>query len=219
MYSIVNKVNGNEYVGSTIRSVQSRWNTHVSRLRRNRHHSYKLQSAWNKYGEENFELKLRIICERSDMLSYEAGLIKFAKYNIAKDPTRNGIEKRWEGHVKALPKPKSQVSRSQLTKNMWANPKIRENLVNGLRIAAKNPDSRLRKSLASKQRKQTESTIEKIARAKWRPLYCKELQVTFLSGKFAAEYLGVLRTSISNAIKSKGKVCGGLYTFEKVNQN
>lgn len=47
------------------------------------------------------------------------------------------------------------------------------------------------------------------------PIFCAELQTTFLSGKDAAKYLGVCPATISKYIKSKGKV-GGLYTLEKV---
>ena len=89
IYAITNKVNGKQYIGSTVRPDQSRWNTHVSLLRRKKHHSYKLQSAWDAYGEENFERKLLIVCERSDMVYYESKLIEQASYNIAQDHVRS----------------------------------------------------------------------------------------------------------------------------------
>jgi group I intron endonuclease len=216
IYAITNKVNGKQYIGSTIRPVQSRWNTHFSLLRRKKHHSYKLQSAWDAYGEENFERKLLIVCERSDILRYESKLIEQASYNIAQDPSRNGIENRWENHVKALPKPKSTVSRSELSKNMWANPTVRDKLIISLKKAQQDPVTKARNRLAKLGKAMPKDSIQKSARAKWCPLYCKELQITFLSGKFAAEYLGVLATSICNAVKNKGKVSENQYTFEKV---
>ena len=43
---------------------------------------------------------------------------------------------------------------------------------------------------------QTKRTVKKRA----------ELGISFLSGKHAAKYLGVLKTSVANAVKSKGKV-------------
>lgn len=217
IYAITNKVNGKQYIGSTIRSNNSRWNLHVSRLRNKKHHSYKLQSSWDSYGEENFEHKLLIICKRSDMIYYESKLIATASYNIAQDPSRNGIENRWKNHVKILPKPKSTVSRSQLSKNMWADPSIRNRLTIGLKKALQNPVIKERRRLAAIGKKMPLDSVKKAAQAKWRPLLCKELQITFLSGKFAAEYLGVLKTSISNAVKNKGKVSVNQYTFERVN--
>jgi hypothetical protein len=53
------------------------------------------------------------------------------------------------------------------------------------------------------------------ARLKWKPVYCPQLEFSFLSRKAAAEHLGVLRTSISNAIKQKG-VVAKMYTMESV---
>lgn len=56
VYCIANSINGKVYVGSASKSIKSRWCLHVSELRRGRHHSPHLQAAWNKYGEEAFEL-------------------------------------------------------------------------------------------------------------------------------------------------------------------
>jgi hypothetical protein len=61
----------------------------------------------------------------------------------------------------------------------------------------------------------TAATAAKIALAKRKPVYCPELQCSFLSQNAAAEYLGVLKTSVSNAVKQKGKV-GHRYTLERV---
>ena len=58
-------------------------------------------------------------------------------------------------------------------------------------------------------------TRQKKAINRWKPVYCPQIQCSFLSRKFAAEYLGVLKTSISNAIKRKGMVAN-MYTMESV---
>jgi ribosomal protein L22 len=42
-----------------------------------------------------------------------------------------------------------------------------------------------------------------------------QLQCSFLSQKAAAEFLGVLTTSVANAVKQKGRV-RNMYTLEKV---
>lgn len=54
VYAIKNLVNGKCYVGSAI-SINQRWFSHQSLLRRGKHHSVKLQRAYEKYGKENFE--------------------------------------------------------------------------------------------------------------------------------------------------------------------
>jgi hypothetical protein len=53
IYKIVNKINGKIYVGSCVFHY-TRKAQHWYRLRRDSHANTHLQSAWNKYGEENF---------------------------------------------------------------------------------------------------------------------------------------------------------------------
>lgn len=57
IYKIVNKVNRKYYVGSS-KSVECRWAGHRRNLRNGEHENCHLQYAWNKYGEENFILKI-----------------------------------------------------------------------------------------------------------------------------------------------------------------
>lgn len=53
IYHITNKLNGKKYIGKTT-NYPHRVETHLSDLRLGKHHSIKLQRAYNKYGEENF---------------------------------------------------------------------------------------------------------------------------------------------------------------------
>lgn len=57
IYQIKNKVNNKIYIGSTI-NLERRWENHIYQLKNNIHHSLKLQRAWNKYGEDNFEFSI-----------------------------------------------------------------------------------------------------------------------------------------------------------------
>jgi group I intron endonuclease len=57
---------------------------------------------------------------------------------------------------------------------------------------------------------------EKIARAKWKPIYCVELDTTFLSSKFAAEVLNIKTNSIATALMRNTKIHN--YTFQKVSK-
>ena len=57
IYKIENLVNGKVYIGSSI-NIYRRWEEHKTALRHNRHHSYKLQRAWNKHGEQNFKFEI-----------------------------------------------------------------------------------------------------------------------------------------------------------------
>lgn len=56
IYAIVNLVNNKQYIGST-ENLRFRFNAHKRLLREQKHHSYKLQRAYNKYGEGCFEFR------------------------------------------------------------------------------------------------------------------------------------------------------------------
>ena len=70
VYKIVNNINGHKYVGSALR-VKQRWHDHAKLLDENRHHSQRLQRAWNKYGKDNFRFSIIEYCDREVMLARE----------------------------------------------------------------------------------------------------------------------------------------------------
>ena len=53
IYQIRNIANGKVYVGSAAK-FSRRFNDHKRKLNNGRHHSIKLQNAWNKNGAESF---------------------------------------------------------------------------------------------------------------------------------------------------------------------
>ncbi len=55
LYIIRNKENNKIYIGCSIKSVKHRLNEHFKMLLRNKHHSYKLQKDYNKFGKDVFE--------------------------------------------------------------------------------------------------------------------------------------------------------------------
>lgn len=57
IYAIINRKQNRLYVGSSI-DVVKRTRSHLSYLRRNKHHCKHLQNAWNKYGESEFSCVL-----------------------------------------------------------------------------------------------------------------------------------------------------------------
>lgn len=57
IYKIENKITSKVYVGSSL-NVFSRWRSHKATLGKNKHHSKKLQNAWNKYGESCFSFSI-----------------------------------------------------------------------------------------------------------------------------------------------------------------
>lgn len=86
IYCITNKITGKRYVGSAI-DFYGRKRTHLSKLRRNIHHSKYLQRAWNKYGGESFEfLVLEKIDKKEDLIIKEQWWIDNTpcEYNVCK---------------------------------------------------------------------------------------------------------------------------------------
>ena len=83
VYIITNTANGNRYIGSST-DIHRRWVTHVRELNRGVHGNQKLQRAWDKYGESNFEFTVLLVCDKSDTLLNEQQYLDNIKpeYNI-----------------------------------------------------------------------------------------------------------------------------------------
>lgn len=58
IYSIQNKIDKKQYIGKTTKELSIRWFQHKKLLSKNKHPNKYLQSAWNKYGQNNFECTL-----------------------------------------------------------------------------------------------------------------------------------------------------------------
>jgi group I intron endonuclease len=128
---------------------------------------------------------------------------EFAEKSSHRLKGRNLAKLRWKNYVKPIQEPKN-VSES--LKKSWQNLEIRARRIAGLKKALAKPEIKEKFRLANLGRKQTKDSIRKSAQAKHKPLYCNELQCTFLSQKHAAEYFQLGCTAITEALKRKGKV-------------
>lgn len=70
VYKIVNTANNKVYIGST-KDFNTRKRNHLSQLKNNKHGNWKLQNAWNKYGEDNFKFKIIEKCELDERIERE----------------------------------------------------------------------------------------------------------------------------------------------------
>jgi hypothetical protein len=71
IYKIANLADGKVYVGSSA-NITGRFGDHKKLLRRGKHHSPHLQSAWNKYGEDSFDFEVvEIVDDRHRILERE----------------------------------------------------------------------------------------------------------------------------------------------------
>lgn len=90
IYKIQNMLNGKIYVGQSV-DIEKRWSTHRAELKNNYHHNVHLQSAWNKYGEENFEFSIVEECNIDQLDQYEIYWIsKFNSYENGYNLTAGG---------------------------------------------------------------------------------------------------------------------------------
>jgi len=74
IYYIVNNYNGKIYIGSSI-NMKRRKKEHLNSLRNGSHYNTHLQASYNKYGEDVFEFRVIVICEKFDFLRLEGQLI------------------------------------------------------------------------------------------------------------------------------------------------
>lgn len=81
VYAITNVANGKRYIGSTI-NPKKRWVTHKSTLRKGKHHSFVLQRAWDKYGENSFSFTILLVCPAQKRVDYEEKIMPTASYNL-----------------------------------------------------------------------------------------------------------------------------------------
>lgn len=125
IYQIKNILSDQRYIGSAV-DIAHRWSAHKYELVNNRHHNAHLQAAWNKYGENAFELTVLLFCEKSELLRYEQYFIDsiHPEYNIAKiagnllgtkrtEETKRKIGISNKGKIRTL-EARQQMSRSHL---------------------------------------------------------------------------------------------------------
>lgn len=114
-----------------------------------------------------------------------------------------GIRKRWEGHIKKL---KAPCDRSALIAAQWQNTEIRARRIAGLKKAASTPEAIAKRRKASTGRFISKEGIAKMAQSKWKPVLCKELHISFLCQKYAAEYFNVKHNTVGEAVKHNRKL-------------
>ena len=149
IYRIKNKITKKSYIGeSKKKDVNWRWSEHKQNIKNNKG-CPALRDAVIKYGIENFEFSIIIICFDDDRFIYEKEYIKKYNtvvpngYNITKGGEGGGFQgKKHTEQVKAdirnkskqkyIDNPELRKQVSERNKIIMKNPEIREKIKNGL---------------------------------------------------------------------------------------
>jgi group I intron endonuclease len=103
IYKIHSKIKPERcYIGSAV-NISHRWICHLSDLRKNKHHSAKLQRHYNKYGEPDLIFSILLGCEKVDLLKTEQYFIDSYKpfYNNSETAGSSlGIKRSYETRLK-----------------------------------------------------------------------------------------------------------------------
>ena len=142
IYRILNKLTKKCYIGETkSKDVIWRWNQHKQKIEINKG-CPALQDAVKKYGIDNFEFSVLIICFDNERFKYEIEYIK--KYNSVV-PNGYNITKGGEGggfQGKTHTEEVKNIIKSKLKQKYIDNPELKEQLSERNKIVMSNPEVR-----------------------------------------------------------------------------
>lgn len=206
VYTITNKVNNKVYVGSTSKDLFVRIKTHLNELRRNDHVNKKLQHAFNKYGEDNFEFELLEESPPEYCVSLEQYWINML------DSVSNGYNLRSLAHSNLGIKYPQEVRKrlSEIHKGLpshWIGRKHKPESIEKLRAA--HLKENLSAETLAKMKKSQNERFRKNARPVAKVDFYGEIIETFPSESKAGKSMGhkngsMIRNCISGKMRSSG---------------
>lgn len=101
IYHIKNIITGKVYIGSSV-DIQSRIKTHRFSLKKNKHHSVKLQRSYNKYGKNNFLFEIIELCDKNDLEIKEKEWINYFNSYYNGYNTTDQVNAPWRGKKQPL---------------------------------------------------------------------------------------------------------------------
>lgn len=153
IYTITSLSRRKVYVGSAV-DISARRRLHLHELRKNTHHSTKLQRAFNTSGESDFVFDTLFLCSRENLIFYEQRAIDVI------NPWFN--ENKRAGSM--LGHKHSEETRKKLRESHLGNKptdEARKNHIQAMKKYASSDEVKKRLSLATKGRKQSAEEIER----------------------------------------------------------
>ena len=124
IYQIRSKIKSNKfYIGSAV-NISARWNRHITVLRLSKHENQKLQRHYNKYGEQDLQFSILLICDKKDLIKIEQYFIDFYNpiFNICKIAgSQLGIKRSEKTKAKMRGRPVSDETRKKLSNALKNN--------------------------------------------------------------------------------------------------
>lgn len=122
IYKIQSKVKPERiYIGSAV-DIKSRWRIHKHHLRMNKHHSLKLQRHYDKYGVDDLQFSILLVCEKEGLIANEQLSIDSLSpyFNACKVAgSRMGVK-----HTEETKKKMQGRVISEETKKIWSRQRI-----------------------------------------------------------------------------------------------
>jgi len=220
IYQIINLVNDKRYIGSST-TLDKREKHHFYKLKNNTHWNKKLQSAYNKYGEESFKFQIILRCDIKDLLFYEQIAInifdiKTELYNIRSIADRNiGVKRTDEEKEKISKSHKGRIHSEQSRKNMSESHKnpsdgTRKKMSNAKKGKSPSDETRKKISKKNKGKKRSTDTCQKISQAKkgkkFTLEHCENIRLSQIGEKnnnYGKPRTEETRLKIGNANKNK----------------
>lgn len=224
VYIIKNIKNGKVYVGST-NNLDRRLREHKKYLDNNKHHSYKLQKSYNKYGSDSFEFTIIQYCLNETLIENEQYWInKFNSYKDGYNCTKLagstlGMtgKKLTDEHKEALRRANIGKKMSDETKEKVSKAKKGQKPWNkGMKGIAKSNKGSFKKGQTpwnkgmkgleigwKKGKKRSKETIEKMRTSKFDLNKIFELNQIGISQRKIALIIGCSQSNISRILKNR----------------
>lgn len=219
IYKITNKIDGKQYIGQTVQNIAKRWTQHRSDALIRKNHTA-LHRAMNKYGTENFSIKVLAHCNSMEEMNHrESYYIKLFNtlapngYNIAlggknqrhSEETKKRLSnlkigvktgKTWNKGISPSPETIAKIAASSRGEN---------NGMYGRKHSLEAKD-KIRKSRIGKF---DPKVIAKLAKINRKPIICVNSGKTYESTVAASLDLGLNPKSINMVLKGKRKTHKG----------
>jgi group I intron endonuclease len=226
IYKITNKINGMSYIGQTVRTLEKRWAYHQKK----KSGCPLLCAAIQKYGKENFEIK--IVCRANSQTELDHREILCIRLFKSKTPNgyniliggngkdylaRQKMKKKGFKHSleSRLKMSESRKGRKPWNKGISTKPetiqllkKIQSGKNNGM-FGRHHTEESKRKIAATKKGRKNPQAAE-LGRKRSIPIICLDTGDIYPSTKEAARVLGIDSRYLNMAVNGKRKTCKGL---------